>query len=326
MNLRTTFNIPSFSTKISHHTKMVAIGSCFATMLGKRLLDRKYDLLVNPFGTIFNPLSLFSLLENSMNESEPSSAEIVFYQDKYIHYKYHSSISAHTEENLISQLREIHQSTGSYLKKASHLFITLGTAYAYEHNELQQLVANCHKQPSALFTKRLLDVNEMEASFEKLYQKLLQFNPQLNIIITVSPVRHTKDGIPENQLSKSMLRVLVNHVVQRFENVHYYPSYEMMMDDLRDYRFYREDLIHPTEQAENYIYEKFEEAYIGEEDKIIDKKIIDINRSLQHKPFNPKTAAHQKFLNKLVDKIEDLPPFLDFNQELSTIKNQMIKN
>lgn len=326
MNLRTTFNVPTFPNKISHQSKMVALGSCFATMLGRRLEERKYDLLVNPFGTIFNPISLFSLIQNSIIECQPNHKEIISYQDRFIHYGYHSSISADTKEELLSQIKDIHLITGKYLKEATHLFITLGTAHVYEHNDLQQLVANCHKQPSAHFTKRLLSLLEMEASFDKLYQQLIQFNPQLNIILTVSPVRHTKDGVPENQLSKSLLRVFVNQLVQRFENVHYFPSYELMMDDLRDYRFYKEDLIHPTEQAENYIYDKFEEAFIGEENKMLDKRIIDINRSLLHKPFNPKTVAHQKFLNNLVAKIEDLPPYLNFGPELKIIKMQMTEN
>jgi len=326
MNLRTTFNIPSFNSKISHHSKMMAIGSCFATMLGKRLEDRKYDLLVNPFGTIFNPVSLFSLLKNSIIEYQPNPAEIIYYQGRYIHYQYHSSISTDTEVELMSRLNTIHQVTGNYLKESTHLFITLGTAYAYEHIELQQTVANCHKQPSGLFTKRLLDLTEMNSAFNNFYRKLIKLNPDIHITLTVSPVRHTKDGIPENQLSKSLLSVLVNQLVQRWDNVHYFPSYELMMDDLRDYRFYKEDLIHPTEQAENYIYDKFEEAFIGEEDRLLDLKIIELYKSIQHKPFNPNTAAHQKFLNKLVIKIKSMPPYLNFDPELEIIKIQMTEN
>lgn len=323
MNLRTIINISPHSNKIDHLSKMVAVGSCFATMLGRRLKDRKYDLLVNAFGTIFNPVSIFSLIEDSLIDAEPSKEEFICYQDRYIHYKYHSSISADSKEELISQIKEIHQITKSYLIEATHLFITLGTAHVYEHKELQQLVANCHKQPSALFTKRLLDLAEMEASFENLYHRLIELNPQINIILTVSPVRHTKDGIPENQLSKSILRVLVNQLVQKWENVNYFPSYELMMDDLRDYRFYKEDLIHPTDQAENYIYEKFEEAYIADEDRQLDKKITEINKSIHHKPFNPNTSAHQNFLNKLVRKIEDMPSYLHFDNELENIKSQI---
>ena len=302
---------------------MVAIGSCFATMLGKRLEDRKYNLIVNPFGTIFNPLSIFSLIENSIIDAEPSKEESVYYQNQFIHYKYHSSISAVSQNELISHIKGIHKLTGSYLKECTHLFITLGTAYAYEHIELQQIVANCHKQPSTLFTKRLLDLAVMEASFEEIYHRLIELNPQINIILTVSPVRHTKDGIPENQLSKSLLRVLVNKLVQKWANVNYFPSYELMMDDLRDYRFYKEDMIHPTEQAENYIYEKFEEAHIGEEDRLMDKKIIEIIKSTHHKPFNPSAEAHQNFLYKLVRKIEEMPSYLNFGSELEIIMAQM---
>jgi len=326
MNLRTTFDIKPSPDKITHRSKLVAIGSCFATMVGRRLEDRKYDLLVNPFGTIFNPISIFSLLEKSLKGTIIPSEECINYQDKYIHYQYHSSITADSKEKLLHTINEIHKITGSYSKEASHLFITLGTAYVYEHNELELLVANCHKQPSALFSKRLLEINEMINSFDNLYKLLAQSNPELNIIITVSPVRHTKDGIPENQLSKSILRVLVNKLVQRYEKVQYFPSYELMMDDLRDYRFYKEDLIHPTEQAENYIYEKFQEAYIADEDRLLDKNITDLQKSLQHKPFNPNTTAHQKFLNKLEDKIKNMPNYLNFGPELDNVKKQLKEN
>ncbi|KEO72609.1 GSCFA domain-containing protein [Anditalea andensis] len=323
MNLRTTFNIPPSLNQISHHSKIMAMGSCFATMLGKRLEDRKYDVLINPFGTIFNPVSLFTLLEDTIRRTSPNIDRSIFYQDRYLHYNYHSSLSAATQGELISDLENIHLSTNSYLKKISHLFITLGTAYAYQHNYTEQLVANCHKQPAALFTKRLLSLEEMKLSFESLYHHLIDINPEINIIFTVSPVRHTKDGIPDNHLSKSLLRVLAALLVEQSENVHYFPSYELMMDDLRDYRFYKEDLIHPTEQAENYIYARFADTYISDKYKELDEKILKLRKSIEHKPFNSKSAAHQKFLNKLLINIKEMPDYLNFDAELAKIKKQI---
>jgi len=209
MNLRTTFDIIPAPHKISHQSKLLAIGSCFATMVGKYMKDRKYDLLVNPFGTIFNPLSVFALLENSISGKEPSPEEFILHQEKWIHYQYHSSISADTKEELLHLILNQHNLTNCFLQKASHLFITLGTAFIYEHKTLMKPVTNCHKQPSKLFTKRLLSIEEMSASFDRLYGRIKDINPNIHIILTVSPVRHIKEGIPENQLSKSQLRVLV---------------------------------------------------------------------------------------------------------------------
>jgi len=323
MNLRTTFDITPSPHKIDHQSKLLAMGSCFATMIGKHMKERKYDLLVNPFGTVFNPLSVFALLDNSISGKEPSSQELIQHQEKWIHYQYHSSISADTEEELLSQIQKLHNITHRYLREASHLIITLGTAFIYEHKALLRPVTNCHKQPSGLFTKRILNINEMAESFGLLYERIKGINPNIHIILTVSPVRHVKDGIPENQLSKSLLRVLVDQLIQHRSNVLYFPSYELMMDDLRDYRFYKEDLIHPTDQAELYIFNKFEETYIASEDRLLDEKILDIHRSLAHRPFNPTTPSHQKFLIKLMDKMTQMPKHLDFSDELDYVKKQM---
>jgi hypothetical protein len=323
MNLRTSFNIAPSPYKISHQSKLLAIGSCFATMVGKHMKDRKYDLLVNPFGTIFNPISVFTLLQNSISELELKEEEFIQHQEKWIHYQYHSSISADSKEELLTYIQNLHGITFQYLREASHLFITLGTAFIYEHKPMMRPVANCHKQPSSLFSKRLLTISEMAASFEQLYEQINAINPGIHIILTVSPVRHIKEGVPENQLSKSLLRVLVDQLMQYGDNVHYFPSYELMMDDLRDYRFYKEDLIHPTEQAEQYIYQKFEEAYIAQEDRFLDEKVIEINKSLSHRPFNPNTQSHKKFLKNLLDKITQMPKYLDFSKELDAVKRQL---
>jgi len=323
MILRTTFDIAPYPHKISHQSKFLAMGSCFATMVGQQLKDRKYDLLVNPFGTIFNPISLFSLLENSIDEKEPSTEELILHDEKWIHYQYHSHVSADSKEELLALIQGLHDKTNCYLQEASHLFITLGTSFIYEHNQFQRPVTNCHKQPSSLFKKRILILQEMADSFNQFYRKVITVNPNIHIVMTVSPVRHIKEGVPENQLSKSLLRVLTDVLVNQHKHVHYFPSYELMMDDLRDYRFYKEDLIHPTEQAEKYIYKKFEETFIIAEDHILDEKIMEIHKSLSHRPFNPDTQSHIKFLHKLADKISQMPPYLDFSDEMETIQNQL---
>lgn len=324
MQFRTTFQIPTFEHKITHQNKLLAVGSCFASMVGLRLTERKYDVISNPFGTIFNPISLFNLLNDALNNEEPDPSEIISYQDRYLHYQFHSEVAACSSSGLLLNIDEIQNVSRTQLEKASHLFITLGTAWVYRYKVTDKLVANCHKQSSSLFTKELLSVEGMENSFSELHKELSRRNKNINIIFTVSPVRHTKDGIPENQLSKSLLLVLANQLSQQYPNVTYFPSYELMMDDLRDYRFYKEDMIHPTKQAEDYIWNKFEESYINPSDLQLDKKILEINRSISHRPFNSNSQAHQEFLKKLIVKIEQMPEHLDFSSELDMINNQLI--
>lgn len=324
MQFRTTFPIAPTDNKISHQTKLLATGSCFAAMVGKRLKERKYEVLSNPFGTIFNPITLFSLLLDSLNQVQPDTNDILCYQDRYLHYQLHSEVSGISSSDLLMKAGQIQKTSRKRLEEASHLFITLGTAWVYRYKETDKLVANCHKQPSSLFSKELLDVEDMDKSFSALYEKLIQANNNISIIITVSPVRHTKDGIPENQISKSLLLVLANQISRKYSNVTYFPSYELMMDDLRDYRFYKEDMIHPTEQAEDYIWGKFEESFINPSDQLLDKEILDINKSISHRPFNPNSIAHQEFLKKLVRKIEQMPEHLDFSSELDKVRSQLL--
>lgn len=324
MQLRTTFDIAPSQNKITHQNKLLAVGSCFAAMIGKRLKERKYDISVNPFGTIFNPVSLFQLMEKAITGEAFNKEDIISHQDKYLHYQYHSDVCANSASELQSLIHEINDSTKQYLNDASHLFITLGTAFAYRHVGSSSLVANCHKQPSSLFNKDVLSLQEMESSFLKFYGELIRVNPKINIIITVSPVRHTKDGIPENQLSKSLLVVFANQLSEQLQNIRYFPSYELMMDDLRDYRFYKEDMIHPTEQAEKYIWDKFTACFIHAQDQELDAKISSILDSLSHKPFHPASEAHQAFLHKLVEQIKQMPDHLDFSGELKRIEKQLL--
>ena len=213
--------------------------------------------------------------------------------------------------------------TGGYLKTGTHLILTLGTAWVYELKETQTMVANCHKQPSDFFEKRLLGLDEMKIALENLFSKLSLFNPTLKIVLTVSPVRHIKDGIPENQLSKSLLRVLCANLETEFENVSYFPAYEIMMDELRDYRFYKSDLIHPTEQAENYIWDKWAGAFFTPLTQKKVNQIFKIKLELEHRPLNPGSDAHHQFLEKLLEKLERLEPEFDFSREIKTTKQTL---
>lgn len=316
------FPIPESPFPITHQSKILSMGSCFAQTIGKKMANSKFDILVNPFGTIFHPLSLEALLEGAIF-SDPFEENLILERDGlFFHYEAHSDLSGKTREDLLANLIQKRSSVLDYLKTGTHLILTFGTAWGYELKN-SGLVANCHKQPQALFDKRFWKIEEMETRLLGLFHNLLQINPGLKIILTLSPVRHIKDGIAENQLSKSMLRVLCANLEQRIESVTYFPAYEIMMDELRDYRFYKSDLIHPTDEAENYIWEKWKQSIFPKETLEKVSEIEKIRMDLAHRPFNPESVVHRKFLQNLLDKLERLNGEFDFSKEIHSVKSQL---
>ena len=299
------------------------MGSCFSTMLGDKLGERKFMVFNNPFGTIFNPISIFMLLSRSLQGNRLDEDMAFEFQERFFHYFLHSSISAPHPQDLWAKVEATLSATREFLSRASHIFITFGTAYIYQLKQNRKFVANCHKQPQALFDKRLLELEEMNTSFKTFYELLEKENPEAKIILTVSPVRHTKDGIPENQLSKSVLRVLCHQLAQLSPKVSYFPSYELMMDDLRDYRFYREDMVHPTPQAEDYIWEFFQKSYMDNATLHTARNIEKILNSLGHHPFHADGAAHKQFLQNLLREMERMQDEFDFSKEISEVKQKL---
>jgi len=319
----TEISIPKSPSPISHSSKILSMGSCFAQTIGQKMLDSKLDILVNPFGTIFHPNAIADLLEAGISGNQPDENLISERDGLFFHYSAHSDLVGNSKKELLEKLNLKTKLTGEYLKTGTHLILTLGTAWVYEFKKTQTLVANCHKQPSDFFQKRLLSLDEMKMSLKNLFSKLSAFNPNLKIVLTVSPVRHIKDGIPGNQLSKSLLRVLCSDLEKESENLSYFPAYEIMMDELRDYRFYKSDLIHPSEQAENYIWDKWAGALFT---PLTQKKVNQISKiktELNHRPLNPKSEAHRKFLQNLMQKLEQLNTEIDFSKEIEVTKQNL---
>src|SRR5690554_766961 len=323
MDFRTTFPIPHFERKITLGSKLLSMGSCFSTMIGDKLEERKFKVLNNPFGTIFNPVSLFQLLQRSLLDQQPDESLLLEHDQRYYHYTAHSDQTSSQKKQLLVNLIKKQSISRQFLAEASHIFITLGTAHVYELASSGQIVANCHKQPQSLFNKRLLSLEEMIISFKSFYGLLQEINPTADIILTVSPVRHIKDGIPDNQLSKSILRVFTHEMTKACSQVSYFPRYELMMDDLRDYRYYKDDMIHPTPFAENYIWELFKQAYFDHETLEKVKKVDGILNDLKHRPFHAESLSHQQFLHKLLQKMERMGPAFDFSKEITAVHDQL---
>lgn len=315
MNWFTSFEIPPASSPISHQSKILSMGSCFAQVVGSKLESCKFDVLTNPFGTIFHPKILNRLLDHALFNDSMDESGVLERDGLYFHYEAHSDLVGKSIEELRQKWNSKIKETHEYLSSGTHLILTFGTAWIYEHQDFGS-VANCHKQPQKIFEKKLSSMQKMLLDLDITLGNISRSNPNLKFILTVSPVRHIKDGIPENQLSKSILRLLCHELEKKLDSVSYFPAYEIMMDELRDYRFYKEDRIHPTAEAENYIWKRFSETYFPKETQIKISEIQKIQRELAHRPLNSESDSHLKFLQNLRSKLEQMGTEFDFSKEL----------
>jgi hypothetical protein len=318
---RTTFSIPESTNKITLDSQLLTLGSCFAEVVGNQLKNQKLAVDVNPFGTLFNPLSIFKLLSPAY--TKPDERLFVENHEQWYHHDFHSNFVSSNVTDLTQKLNSTLTTIHGKLPYLNHLVITFGTAFTYKLVDYPVFVANCHKMPAKNFQKVLLSVKDICKSFAHLHAALKQVNPNLKITLTVSPVRHTKDGMAENQVSKSILRAACHYLVADYEEVDYFPSYEIMMDDLRDYRFYKADLIHPNEVAEAYIFEAFSKTYFSESLISFGAKWQKIKTALAHRPFNPDSLEHRKFLQKLLIDLQDISSVIAVSTEIEDITSKL---
>lgn len=321
-DFRTVFNPEVSTTTLSHQSKIYLSGSCFSENMGRKMKELKFPVLINPFGISYNPISIHnSICLNNVSNIKSTASEGIHFS-----YDLHSELNSNSEENFRINVTDAIAAQRNFLSTESTIIFSYGTAWVYEEKATGRIVNNCQKQPSKLFTKRLLSVAEIVDSW-KLTKKHLDKNfPGKNYIFTVSPVRHLKDGFRENQLSKSTLHLAVEEMCNLENNCHYFPAYELLQDDLRDYRFYKEDLLHPNDTAVQYIWENFSETYFSKGTQLINQQIEKFNTSLQHRAFQPDSQKHQQFLLKLKSKIKafQLANNLDFQVEIDFLKAQIL--
>jgi hypothetical protein len=318
MNFRIEFDPAVFQNKINVQDRVLMVGSCFTEHIHAYFKSYKFTCLQNPHGTLFNPISIFSAIE-TYTQNKVLDNESLFNQNGlWNNWDFHSSLSHSDKELALEKMNQSINSAHLFLKETDWLIITLGTSFVYEY-ENQFIVANCHKVPATKFSKRLLQISEIEKGFEKMMLQIKSINPNIKIIFTVSPVRHLRDGFVENNRSKSILL----HVVGEFANnldVFYFPSYELIIDDLRDYRFYAEDMVHPNYQATKYVWSKFCTACIDGKSRELMKEIDQLNNAIQHKPMHPESNEHMLFIAKFKSMSLDLAnrfPKLDWSKELA---------
>ncbi|KMQ64304.1 hypothetical protein ACM46_08395 [Chryseobacterium angstadtii] len=305
MKFRTEVDIPLSEKKIEVEDKIFSIGSCFASEMTDLLGEGQLQTVNNPFGTIFNPFSISNAVKRLHDSEFYKEDELITFNDEFISLDHHSSFDRRYVHQSLDKINAGIEVGNRFLQDTSWVIITYGTSFIYEFIPKKKLVANCHKIPQKFFDKRLLSHQELTDS---IYNTVLNLKDicrdDVQILFTVSPVRHTKDGMIENQLSKSKLITAVHEAVSQLENCHYLPVYEILMDDLRDYRFYREDLIHPTSQAVYYIFDKFGEAYFSDETKRFIKENFKINKALEHRTEDEKDPKYIEFREKLKERIK----------------------
>lgn len=316
MQLQTLVPMPPLNNKITYHSKIVSVGSCFAVNMAQRFLQYQFQQSVNPFGILFHPEAIARLIDFTVENKTFTEEDVFLYNEIWSSFDAHSDLNELEQEDIIDALNVKIQAFKQDISTASHFIVTFGTAWVYQLIETNEIVANCHKVPQQKFQKELLSVNDCQQAIFQIETGLRQINPSIQIIYTISPVRHIKDGFVENQRSKAhLITALQSHLDNNTELNYYFPSYEIMMDELRDYRFYGKDMIHPNEMAIDYIWESFVQNCIDPETLPTMKKVDEVQKGLAHRPFNPYTEAHQRFLDKLALKLDDLLeqyPFMNF--------------
>lgn len=319
MNLYTPVEAVSGLPLLSQENNLLLLGSCFASEMGQRLADAKFRCDVNPYGVLYNPLSISAALREIVAGRCYKEEDLFLFRGLWHSAMHHGSFSLASVEETLSGINGRLQNAHERLDQLDCLLLTLGSAWVYEDKKTGTVVANCHKQPESCFTRRMLSVDEIVADYTLLLSGLLERTPRLKVIFTVSPIRHVRDGLHANQLSKATLLLAVDRLQTAFpEQVFYFPAYELLLDELRDYRFFAEDMVHPSETAIRYVWERFTQSCISAEALQIMDESEKIHKMLSHKPFHPDSEEYKRFLGQIVLKIDQLNgkyPYLDFQKE-----------
>lgn len=323
MELTTRIDIPRSADSISHNHKLLLLGSCFANEIGERLCRDKFDTVVNPFGTLYNPASICAHLLRCLSEREyqPGDPELVQSDGQWHSWMHHSTFSCNDCNELLQRMNQALHTTATRLRTADWLLLTFGTSYIYRLKTSDLLVANCHKQPDALFLRQRMAAVDIVDMWRTALQLLHSVNPKLRVVLTVSPIRHRRDNLHDNQLSKAELLLATDALTQLSTlntQLFYFPAYELLLDELRDYRFYADDMVHPSHQAADYIYERFCDTFVTADEQRISAHCRDIERALEHLPFHPESPQHQQFLRNTLEQIQQLTaahPCLDMVAE-----------
>lgn len=330
MNFHAEFFPKQFIKKISHHHKIMLIGSCFTEQIGNNLRQHKFNVLENPHGILFNPVSIANAIVSYAQNKSYEINDLFYHNELWGSWYHHTRFSNIDKETAINTINQSQHQANTFIKSSEWLLITLGSSFIYENHSIPELnkydnvVANCHKIPNDKFNRRILETAEIIKILSRIIECLKKINLHLNIIFTISPVRHLREGFIENNRSKAALINAVHSLVND-DDILYFPAYELIIDDLRDYRFYAEDMVHPNYAATQYVWEKFVDTIMDNGTKELMKEVNSINAARNHKPFNPGSKQHKSFLQFNYEKasvLAELYPNLNFEKELAYFKGE----
>ena len=326
MEFRLELKIRPFEKQINIRDKIMLMGSCFTDHISRRLQLHKFNVSENPNGILFNPASISNAVSSYIINKKYNPENLFLFNGLWTSWEHHSDYSNPEQHTALENINRSVQNAHSFFKKANWLIITLGSSFVYQlkddslGGEAGLVAANCHKVPAQYFNHRLLSYKEVEINLASIISNATAFNPAIKIVFTISPVRHFREGLVENNRSKALLHTAVHQMTILHPQVTYFPSYELVIDDLRDYRFFAEDMVHPNYQATNYVWEKFSDSLIDDESRIIMKQLLSIHHAKNHRPLHPGTEQHKQFLTTMFEKTKlfsEQYPFLNMEEELN---------
>ena len=319
MIFRTTVDIKPSETKITYGDSAMFLGSCFAAYIGEQMKIRKMPAMINPAGTIYNPESILTTISNIISNKQAAINDLYNFNGEWISFNHYTDFSSDNPDNLLDKINTQNIKAHNFLKNASFLFITFGTARVYRFKKTGEVVSNCHKIPNTNFDTELLSVETIVGKWKQILDELSAFNPKLKTVFTISPVRHWKDGAYGNQLSKSTLFLAVDELMKHKTKPSYFPAYEIQMDDLRDYRFYADDMLHPSSSAIDYIWEKFSEIYFDKPTVELQQSVHKITKAVEHRIMTDSKTKKRAFAEKMLKQINDITKktsLVDFSSEI----------
>ena len=323
---RTLVEIPESQEKVSYQTPCLFIGSCFANDIGQRMQVYKFPVLINPFGTLFNPASISNDLMSLISGKSFTADDLTFHDGMWFSFSHYTGFDRSDRQACLDAINHSLSEASAWLKQCRYLVITFGTAWTFTHIKTGKRVANCHKLPAEEFTRELMDPAEITGIYSSLLNALRQLNPGIRVIFTVSPVRHWKDGAVNNQVSKSVLLLSIQRLLNTTDHILYFPAYEIFMDELRDYRFYAADMMHPSEQGTDYVWERFCDAFLDGDSKNILAGVAAIVKAVSHRTRQTDSPNMKRFIEatlKQIDQLTQSNPFLDFSREIELLRGRL---
>jgi hypothetical protein len=318
MDFRLKVPITPLEATFHYDKPILVLGSCFAEEIGGKLRDHKFSVQTNPSGILFNPIAIVQTMQHILDRKSFTEADLIEHNGLYHSLAHHGRFSHADPQRVLEQIQQEQDRAYQSIKELDWLVITLGSAFAYTHVHTNQVVANCHKLPATQFLKTCIPAEKMIAALDNMMHRLFFLNKQVKILFTVSPVRYHRDGLVENNLSKAILLQTVHHLVHKFNRLHYFPAYEIVLDELRDYRFFKSDMVHPNEQAIDYIWQQFQQFAMDEPTRQLASEIQAIRQAFEHRPLHPETQAHQQFKSHFRNRINALlaqHPHLSLQEE-----------